>query len=268
MNLGEATIVLRHRPALEVVDLTLRFVRSVAPKAFLKLSAVLLPPAWAALVALRHAGVDWVLIWLLALGLARLLELPFTVLCGRLLFEPKVSVTEVMRRSASALGRFVFGSILYGTLLGASLMLIVGPLFVGANYFFLPEVLVLERAGPFAAFKRSHQFLGGRSGTGVEGLMLRWGMLFSFVLLAETLGQAVLAHVLSVHVPVETLWEDGGSGMALLGMLAFVPYGAAHRFLSYTNERTRQDGWDIQVAFLRLAASAGTSSEKGQRRAF
>lgn len=256
MNLGQASIVLRHRKALEVVDLTLRFVRGIAPKHFLKLSALFLLPAWLATVGARHMEVEWFEVWLIALMSARVLELPFTVLCGHLLFEPDVSLRQILKESWSALGRTVVGLFFYGVILTASLVLIVGPLFVGANYFFLPEVIVLERSGPFRAFKRSHQFLAGRSGTGVEGLMLRTGMLFSFVVLAETLGQAILVHVLAIHTPVEDLWQDGGSPLALLGLFAFVPYAAAHRFLAYTNERTRQDGWDIQVAFLRLAANA------------
>lgn len=267
MNLGEASIVLRHRPGLEVIDLALCFVRSVAPKQFLKLSALFLPPAFGALVALRWYDAPWVSVWVTALVLAKLVELPFTVLCGRLLFEPEAPVRAVLVESLSVIGRVLLAYALYGILLLASLLLIVGPLFVGANYFFLPEVLALEKSGPFRAFKRSHQFLGGRSGTGVEGLMLRWGLLLSFVFLAEILGQATLQYVLVVHVPIESLWEDGGSPLALLGLFASVPYTAAHRFLAYTNERTRQDGWDIQVAFLRLAAKARPATNERRNHA-
>lgn len=254
MNLGEATIVLRHRPALEVVDLTLRFVRSAAPKHFLKLSVLFLLPAWALMVGLRHLEVEWFFVWLSALALARILELPFTVLCGHLLFEPEVPLRRVLRDSQRALFRMLIGQFFYAAVLTLSVLLIVGPLFVSANYFFLPEVTVLEKTGPFKAFRRSHQFLGGRSGTGVEGVLLRLGLLFSFIILTETLGQATLVHALAIHTPVESLWDDGGSPLALLGLFAAVPYAAAYRFLAYTNERTRQDGWDIQVAFLRLAA--------------
>jgi hypothetical protein len=268
VNLGEASIVLRHRPPLEVVDLTLRFVRGVAPKQFLKLGAFFLLPAWGLCLLARWADFEWPAIWLGALLLARLIELPFTVLCGQLLFEPEARVADVVRDSAGAFFRLGWALILYGMVMSMSLILIIGPLFVGANYFFLPEVIILERSGPLKAFKRSHQFLGGRSGTGMEGLLLRTGMLVSFIVLTETLGQAIIEHILAIHAPLETLWEDGGSPLALLGLFAFVPYGAAHRFLSYTNERTRQDGWDIQVAFLRLAADADpTHSEKSSRAA-
>lgn len=252
MNLGGASIVLRHRPGLEVVDLALRFVRSVAPTSFLKLSALILLPAFLLSLALRAANLPWSAVWFFALALSKIVELPFTILCGRLLFEPAAPLRQVLLESARALGRSLVAYAFYTLLLAASLLLIVGPLFVGASYFFLPEVLSLEKSGPLRAFKRSQQFLGGLRGTGVEGLMLSLGLLLSFVFFAEILGQATLEYVFVVHLPIESLWEDGGSPFALMGLFAAVPYVAAHRFLAYTNERTRQDGWDIQVAFLRL----------------
>lgn len=267
MNLGHSTIVLRHRPGLEVVDLALRFVRSAAPKIFVKLGTLVLLPIWGAFLLLRSYEVPWPALWFLSLAAAKVIELPFTILCGRLLFEPDVKVRQVLADSLRALPRVIVAYVLYGVLLGASLIFIVGPLFVGANYFFLPEVLALEKSNPWRAFRRSHQFLGGRSGTGVEGLMLRWGLLFSFILLTETLGQAILTYVLAIHAPVESLWEEGGSPLALLGLFLFVPYGAAHRFLAYTNERTRQDGWDIQVAFLRLVADSHPQSTEPRNHA-
>jgi hypothetical protein len=82
--------------------------------------------------------------------------------------------------------------------------------------------------------------------------MLRSSLLVSFVVLAETLGQALFEYGLALNAETQNLWTDGGSAFALLGLFLFIPYGAAHRFLCYINERTRQDGWDVQVAFLGL----------------
>lgn len=266
MNLGEASIVLRHRPALEVVDLTLRFVRSVAPRQILILSCIVLLPVWAGLIALTEAGVPWVIVWCGGVAIVRVAEIPFTVLYGHLLFERDVSLKVVLGESASVLLRTVFGLAIYGTLMVLSVALIFGPLFVGANYFFLPEVLILEKAGPFRAFKRSHQFLAGRSGTGMEGLMFRTGLMLAFIVLAETLGQSLVRDIFAIHAELDTLWEQGGSVLSLFGLMAFAPYGSAHRFLAYINERTRQDGWDIQVAFLSLA-TRGTSRRDSRRAA-
>jgi len=266
VNLGEASIVLRHRPALEVVDLTLRFIRSVAPKQILRLGSIVLLPLWAGLIAVREAGVPWALVWCIGIAIVRVAEIPFTVLYGHLLFEHDVSLKVVFRESTSVLMRTLIGLAVYGTLMMLSVVLIFGPLFVGANYFFLPEVLILEKAGPFRAFRRSHQFLVGRSGTGMEGLMFRTGLMLAFIVLAETLGQSLVRDIFAVHAELDALWEQGGSALALFGLMAFVPYGAAHRFLAYINERTRQDGWDIQVAFLSLA-TRGTSRRDSRRAA-
>jgi hypothetical protein len=253
MNLGEANIVLRHRSGLEVVDLTLRFVRSLAPGQFLQLSGIILLPAWLSLVFLRQFyEPPWISIWLGALCTMRILEIPFTVLSGHLLFDRRVSLRLVLSESLSVLPKAAISMAAYGICMALSLLLVVGPLFVGASYFFLPEVLILEKAGAFGSFRRASVFLKGRSGTGVEGLMLRTSLLLSFVVLGETLGQALIEHGLSLQTETENLWTEGGSAFALAGLFLFIPYGAAHRFLCYINERTRQDGWDIQVAFLSL----------------
>jgi len=267
VNLGEASIVLRHRPALEVVDLTLRFVRSVAPKQVLFLCGIVLLPLWIGLVALRAVEIPWALLWCAGVVAVRIAEIPFTVLYGHLLFERDVTLKVVFLQSVRVLGRVLVGFAIYAVLMVLSVVLIFGPLFIGANYFFLPEVLILEKAGPFRAFKRSHQFLAGRSGTGMEGLMFRTGLMLAFIVLAETLGQSLVRDVLAVHVELEDLWGSGGSPLALFGLLVFVPYGAAHRFLAYTNERTRQDGWDIQIAFLNLASRGEHRSRRDARHA-
>ena len=262
MNLGEASIVLRHRPALEVVDLTLRFVRNLAPKQFVVLTLFVLVPCWLAFAYILTDELPGFVVWVLALMAARVLELPFTILCGRLLFERAPPAREIAKESFRSLPRFLLGLFFYSVILIASLVLIVGPLFVGGNYFFLSEVLVLEKASALRAFKRSHQFLAGRSGTGVEGLFLRLGLMGSFIVLTETLGQAVLVHLFDIQVEMKSLWDDGVSAFSLLGLFLSVPYAAAHRFLAYTNERTRQDGWDIQVAFLQLAAHPDPTSKE------
>lgn len=268
MNLGEANIVLRHRPGLEVVDLTLRFVRALAPSRYFYLSLITLLPAWlACLVAHETFDLGWPVIWLGALCASRVLELPFTVLSGKLLFSQDVALSSVLREALFALPRLCVSLILYGLLMSASLLLVVGPLFVGASYFFLPEVLVLERAGPLSAFRRASRFLSGRSGTGVEGLMLRAALLLSFILLSETLGQALFEYVFAFSYETPHLWEEGGSPFALLGLFLFVPYGATHRFLCYINERTRQDGWDVQIAFLNLRKNAEETVEEASHAA-
>lgn len=257
MNVGKANIVLRHRDGLEVLDLTLRFVRALAPRGFILLSLITLLPAWICCLFLKNLlELPWFSLWLGALCACRILEVPFTILSGNLLFDREVHLKFILLESLRAMPRAVFGLLLYGLLITFSVLLIIGPLLVGANFFFLPEVLILEKFGPIASFRRSSRFLSGRSGIGIEGMVLRSALLATFVILGEALGQAFVEYGLSFTRDGEQLWIDGGSEFALAGLFLFVPYGAAHRFLSYINERTRQDGWDVQVAFQRLRSSA------------
>lgn len=253
MNLGEATVVLRHRGALEVVDLSIRFVRALSPVRFAKLGALVLLPAYALLLGFRHGlGLNYFGVWCVAFGLLAFVQLPFTVLSGKLLFDPQPSLREVFQSSVQALAAFLISQIAYLIVWISSLIVVVGPLFVSGSYCFVTEAVVLERAGPFVGLKRARKFLSGRSGTGLETAMIRAFMLVGFVVICELLGQAALSFVLDVQAPVDTLWEEGGSPFALAGALLWVPYATAFRFLAYANERTRQDGWDIQVAFLNL----------------
>jgi hypothetical protein len=265
VNLGAARIVLRHRTALEVLDLSLSFVRRVAPRTTLSLVAVVLVPLWLGLLALRHGlELSWWWVWPVAVALAALVELPFLVAAGAALFEPAPATREVLRQSAAHLPSWLAARGLVLGLLVASALLVFGPLFVASSYGLVPEVVVLERARGLSALRRARALLTGRSGSGSEALLLRLGMTCAFVLYGELLGQALLGYVLDVHAPVETLLEDGGSAFALLGLLAAVPYTTAYRFLAYTNERTRRDGWDVQVAFLRLASEAPGRVQEGK----
>ena len=42
---------------------------------------------------------------------------------------------------------------------------------------------------------------------------------------------------------------------AVIGFFAALPLVATARFLSYIDGRTRQDGWDIQLRFMSIAAA-------------
>ena len=55
--------------------------------------------------------------------------------------------------------------------------------------------------------------------------------------------------------PFGDLWDDGGSAYAIVGFFAALPLVATARFLAYIDGRTRQDGWDIQLRFMAIAAA-------------
>ena len=58
--------------------------------------------------------------------------------------------------------------------------------------------------------------------------------------------------VLSLGNPFESLFDDGGSLYAMLGVLAAAPVAATARLLAYVDGRAEQDGWDIQLRFQAL----------------
>jgi hypothetical protein len=261
MNVGGASIVLRERTPLEVLDLSILFCRQRGGLRYVRLLGLFVLPTYVVLLALRYAlDVDWTLVWLSAFGLALLLELPFLALAGRLLFDPNASLGPALRMAAGRLPAYLGTGILILGIAGVSVFTIVGPWFVAAVYCFVPEILTLEGMSGFSAMRRAQRFLVGRSGMGAATMLLRFALMLALLLLGEELGQAGLAVLLDVHLEVDQLFEDGGSPFALAGMLLSVPLTATFRFLSYVSERTVQDGWDVQVALLALAGKDEVSS--------
>lgn len=261
MNALGATIVLRERTSLDVLDLAILFCRQRGQGQYLTLALLSLVPSWLLLVSLRHfTQLGWGYLWLAALALHTLLELPFLVHAGRLLFEQDAPLKATWRSTASRLPAFVGTQLLILLLLVASLLTVVGPGIVAVVYCFVPEVLVLEGASGLAALRRSQQFLARRSGAGLAAAGLRLTLLAAFVGIGEVLGQAGLSVLFDVHIDTEQLLEDGGSPFALAGLLLSVPLTATFRFLSYVSERTVQDGWDVQVALLALSSQERNES--------
>jgi len=264
VNVSGATIVLRERTILDVLDLSVLFAMRSGGRGYVRLAALLLVPCFLALLALRHfAGVGWPFIWTAAIGLHAVLELPFLTLAGRLLFEPEQRVLPALKASWRRLPAYLgTGALVLGLLVVSSVTL-VGPWFIATLYCFVPEILVLEGASGLPALRRARGFLLGRSGTGIATLTVRFVLLGAFVLLVDELGHAALGVLLDVHVEMERLTADGGSPFALAGLLLSVPLMATFRFLAYVNERTLQDGWDVQVALLAVAGDVETGAGGG-----
>lgn len=257
MNVHGASIVLRERTALDVLDLSILFCRQKGGRQYLRLVCLFVVPSYLLLLGLRYAlDLAWGWVFLAALALHTLLELPFLALAGRLLFEPAVSSRVALRAAATRLWAFAWTHLLVLGLAAASVITLVGPWLVATVYCFVPEIIVLEGSSGLQAMRRAQRFLTGRSGTGVATAFLRMALCLTLVVMVEELGQAGLGVLLDVHVEVDDLWEDSGSPFALAGLLLSVPLTATFRFLSYVSERTVQDGWDVQVALLALLDEA------------
>ncbi len=118
------------------------------------------------------------------------------------------------------------------------------------------EASLLEGSNAFAATTRAWQLARGR---GLDLAQMLGGLGLAMVggiAVAELLGHGLVEVVLQLGRPLGELLEDGGSLYALVGFHAVIPYVAVARFLSYVDQRTRGDGWDIQLRFMALAAEA------------
>ena len=70
---------------------------------------------------------------------------------------------------------------------------------------------------------------------------------------ADLLGNTLVDLVFEMGRPAGSLWSDGGSGYAVAGALLSSPFVASASFLGYIDQRTRKEGWDIQLRFMALA---------------
>jgi hypothetical protein len=258
MNLARSQVVLRMRGIGEILDLACLITFSHALALYAKLAIFALLPAYAACLALRHAlELDWVWVWLLAVPMASFCQGPFTVAAGRWLFAEAVGVKDVLKAFGARFASF-FGAwlIRWLALAFSTLMGVLPGALPGTLLLFVPEATLLELASPFEAQGRSSacsRFDRGRA-------LLMWAALsvtvLIFVGLAELLCDGLVDDVLQLGRPFESLWPDGGSPYALLGLFLSVPYVATARFLMYIDGRTRGDGWDIQVRFMAISRQA------------
>ena len=253
MNLQQARIVLRPRKAAEIFDLTLRWCTSVGGALYLRLGAALLLPAALGCYALRIVGEQpWEVVWLVAVGLAMVLQGPFTIAASRLMFEPSVTAWAVVRQFVSRLGAYLVALVLTRMLQALGLLVVVALPWTWAAGAFVHEAVLLEGHGALAGVRRSSRFASGQYGTVLwMGMGLLTALLLSIVA-ADQGGGVLFDFVLQVGRPFESLFDDGGSLTAMLGFFAAVPFLASVRFLHYIDARTRRDGWDLQFSFFAL----------------
>ncbi|EDM75145.1 hypothetical protein PPSIR1_30988 [Plesiocystis pacifica SIR-1] len=257
MKLDAARIVLRPRSMSETLDLALRFCTEPAAKLYAKLSAATLLPAYLATVAVYwFLDLDPFDVWLLALAIVTPLQGVFTVAVGRMMFAEDIGAAEVlgqyMRRLPAYLGTLILTRLLIA-LTSLGFFLIIPPLWGWAQTTFSHEACLLEQAGPSAAFKRG-QGMVKVNAMSTAGLLLLMSLAaMAFVMSAEGLfNYGLLEFVLQLGMPLGSLFDDGISMAALLGLFLVVPFWSTARFLAYVDQRTRRDGWDVQLRFMAI----------------
>lgn len=256
MNLEGARVVLRPRTQSEIFDLAFRFCAALALPLYLRLAALVLLPCLLVCghVHMRSDG-EWPTTWTLALGLGAFAQSVFTVAASRLLFEPRPRLLGVLLTALRRLPALFGALLLHALLLVAGTFVLIGSFFVWVWHTYLYEAVLLEQKGPVGALRRASALIKHKFGAALVTCMGGATVVALGVVSAELLLGSVVNWVLQLGKPFGTLWHDGGSPYALIGYFAALPLVATARFLSYIDGRTRQDGWDIQLRFMSIAAA-------------
>lgn len=257
MNPDLCRVALRPRGPLEVFDLSLSLCRAHLA-VFARLAAWLVLPLALALGAgaALTAG-HWA--WLAAaLALSPLLQAPFTLLGGRLLFNEKTTagqvVRELLQRPISLLAiPFWYSFVALLGLLSCGVAAFLMPAMV-----FVTEAALLERADGTRIPRRATKLAALHPGIAIAASV---GWLLSTIwwaLVGEGLGQAVVGTVLQIGQPFGTLSDGVVTPYLLAGVLFAQPLFGIYRLLLFVDVRTRVDAWDLQVGL----RAAGLEAER------
>jgi hypothetical protein len=239
LNPNLCRIVLRPRHPLEVLDLACVLVRH-RWRPYAKLAAFLLGPLWLVASALVwwSDALTWpVVVGLLVLG--PLLEAPFTLMTGRLLFQDDLGVLEAVGETMSRLPAMLVPLVLRGTVGWTP--------FVDAAMLYVTETTVLERVGSGRALQRSTLLAGGNAGQAWAGA-LSWYVLIGWCgAVGEMAGQGIVRDILQLGEPFGSALDFQLTPYLIGGVLLARPLHAIYRLLLYVDARTRGEGWDLQV---------------------
>lgn len=251
MNVWEARVVVRERSLAETVDLAVRFSLVLGRGLYVRLSVCLLLPSYALCWWLLHAEVAPELVAVLAVALFSLVQLPFTLAAGRLMFTAQVSLREVLLSSLRLLYRATLARLLALLLIaGGSLIVIAAPLVI-ARALYMGEVIVLEGAGAYGAYQRTTRLTARRMPEAFGVWLSLLLVSAAFIAVCSIFESALAAEGLAIEA-LPSVWEGLNWQAALAGLFLSVPLVSSLRFLAYIDNRTRREGWDIQVRFLEL----------------
>jgi hypothetical protein len=253
LDVMRARVAFRDRALIDVLDLSLRFV-AVHARIYGKVASIVLLPCFALTVAVASAG-GWIVGWLFALMLSFVAQVPFTILASRLVFQEEIGAREVLRLAARELPRVVIMRFLWTGMLAVSSTLMIFPaVWVASAFFFVNEVMVLERATVVHAFGRARRVVASSFPDALGGVLVVVLLPLLAVLLAELGGRGLIGELLQFKPPASAIQQGGGSALCMLGWFGVIPYVTTARFFAFLNLRTRVEGWDIQTRFAALAA--------------
>jgi len=253
MNLNHCRVVLRARNPLDVFDLTIMLMRDQAMPVLRAIAGFCLP-VWLFLsfLAWWMEG-HWSLLFL-AWILGGLLQAPFTICGGRILFSAqgdlKAIVREVVQCTGPLIGVWLVSASCWAL---SSLTCFLAHPFLEAARLYHLETILLERVSSARGMKRCLRLSGGHYGLAVLGALFRWVLIVWMALLAEAAGQFVFGSLLLLPVPFGSLLEGQITPFLLFGFILAQPVLSWYRLLMYVDIRTRMEGWDLQVGLRALA---------------
>jgi hypothetical protein len=251
----QSRVALRERALLDVLDLAFRFC-AARGRAFAKLSSVVLVPGFALSWALSWAY-GWWLAWPATLVMTGFAGAPFVALASRLVFADEVTTWETIRAALRVVPRLIGVRALQALALGLSIVLFGMPwLWMGTSLLFAVEALLLEYQGGIgAALTRARRIAVARFGVAMSGMIVLAAAPLAAAMVADVAGREVLGGILEIRPP-PSLFQEGGSWLALAGWWAILPLTSTAHFFLYLDIRTRAEGWDIQTRFAAIAARA------------
>jgi hypothetical protein len=255
MDLLQARVALRPRSMSDVLDLAAPF--CISNRRLLFPLTLLTTAIGGVLAGICRLWLDWTWaeVWLLTGGYWILCTGLFTSAAGELLFrEPsQIRVRAVLGRFLRRFVPYLAARILQWLVLGVGAILLVPLPIFASRLLFVSESVLLESGSPTTSLARSSQLVLFRSGPclGLAAACALCPLLSAVV--AEVVGGAIVGLVFEMGQPFGSLWWDGGSAFAVVGVLLSVPLVATASFLGYIDMRTRKEGWDIQLRFMALA---------------
>jgi hypothetical protein len=255
VNLLEARVALRPRSMSDVLDLAGPF--CMGNRRLMGRLALVHVSVGAGLAAVCRLRLEWAWpsVWLLVAAYLLLTNGIYTLAAGELLFRrpDEIRVWTLLRRFVRRFPSYAVARILHLTGLAICAAIVLPLPVFAARWFFFGEALLLESASPLASLTRSSRLVLFRSGPSFGLALASLCAPFLFAVATDVMGNVVVHLLLQMGQPLGSLFENGGSGFAVVGVLLSAPFVASASFLGYIDMRTRKEGWDIQLRFMALA---------------
>jgi hypothetical protein len=252
MDLIRARVTFRERSLLDVADLAVRFC-AANWAAYARLGLVVLLPAFVACLTAQAIG-GWPFAWCVAIVTSALADAPFLALASKLVFADEATVGDALRAAGAAAPVLcVVRGLQAIALLLSGVLLLLPWIWIGSTLLFLPEVVILERLGIAAAWARAGRVARAHLGAATAAMLLLAALTVGSAVVGDMAGREILERLLELKAP-PSMFEAGGSVLALLGYWSTLPLRATIRFFVYLDVRTRTEGWDIQTRFAAIAA--------------